>query len=169
MQNNAPLTDLIISALPIVATVMTGLLAGLFYGFACAVMPGLQRVDDRTFVDTMRSINRRIVNGWFLLCFLGAPVLTLAAAVGQFVLRGEDSRWPIAGAVAFSAASLVITAAVNVPLNNALDAADDPARSTDPAVIRRRFEGRWVRWNIGRTAASTGAFACLVWATACGA
>ena len=32
------------------------------------------------------------------------------------------------------------------------------------AAARERFEARWVRWNIVRTVASTGALACIVWA-----
>jgi uncharacterized membrane protein len=38
----------------IAATITTGLIAGLFFAFACAVMPGLHRTEDRTFVDAMR-------------------------------------------------------------------------------------------------------------------
>jgi uncharacterized membrane protein len=36
------------------------------------------------------------------------------------------------------------------------------------SAARARFEGRWVRWNIARTLASTGAFGALVWALAVG-
>lgn len=63
------------------ATITTGLIAGLFAGFAYAVMPGLRRGDDRTFVDAMQQINKAILNGWFLSCFLGAFVALGVAAV----------------------------------------------------------------------------------------
>ena len=142
----------------IAATITTGLVAGLLFGFACAVMPGLRRVDDAAFVAVMQSINRRILGGWFLLCFVGAPLLTVAALVvdSSAIVPG---CWPIATAVALTALSYLITAAVNVPLNNALDAS-----TADPAQARALFEGRWVRWHIARTLASTGAFGGLVWA-----
>ena len=48
------------------ATLVTGLVAGLSFAYSCSVMPGLAATDDRTFVGTMQSINRRILNGWFL-------------------------------------------------------------------------------------------------------
>ncbi|WP_373564207.1 MULTISPECIES: hypothetical protein [unclassified Streptomyces] len=48
------------------AVLATGLMAGLFAAFAYAVMPGLGRSGDRTFVEAMRNINKTILNGWFL-------------------------------------------------------------------------------------------------------
>ena len=61
---------------------------------------------------------------------------------------------------------MVITAAGNIPLNNALDAAGRPVchRINDLAAVRADFEASWVRLNIVRTLTSTGALACLVWA-----
>jgi len=145
----------------VVATIASGLNAGLFYGFACAVMPGLRQVDDRAFVTVMQSINRRIINPVFLVIFVGAPVLALGAMV--FVAAaGRSGLWSAAGAVAFSLLTIVITAAVNVPLNNAIDAAGDPDRNPDLRAVRQEFETRWVRWNVARTVTSTLAFGCLV-------
>ena len=142
------------------AAITTGLVAGLLFGFACAVMPGLRRIDDAAFVAVMQSINRRILNGWFLLCFIGAPLLTVGALAVEVI--GDRARvLPIAAAVVLTAVSYLITAAVNVPLNNALDAS-----TADPAQARAMFEARWVRWHIGRTLASTAAFGGLVWALA---
>jgi len=147
----------------IAAIITTGLVAGLFFGFACAVMTGLRRVDDAQFVAVMQAINVRILNGWFLLCFVGAPLLTVAALI--VAIFGDSGRvWPIGAAVGLTAVSYLITAAANVPLNNALDAAGSPA--ADPSAVRARFEGPWVRWNIARTLASTGAFGALLLALA---
>ncbi|GIH90823.1 DUF1772 domain-containing protein [Planobispora siamensis] len=149
----------------VAATVATGLAAGLFYAFSVSVMLGLAETDDRTFVDVMQRINRRILNGWFALSFGGAPVLTLLAGVLQ--LLGEGGRpafvWTAAGFVLYGV-TFVITAAINVPLNNALNAAGDPAALADPAAVRAAFEARWVRWNLVRTLSSTAALACLAWA-----
>ncbi len=141
------------------ATILTGLIAGLLFGFACAVMPGLLRTDDRTFVVVMQSINRAIVNGWFLVCFLGAPVVLIAAGVARLV-GGGGPWWPIAAAIGLSVLSYAITGTVNLPLNNALDAAGDPSGSSDPATARGAFERRWVRWNSARALASAAAFGC---------
>ena len=54
------------------ATVLTGLSAGLFVTFSYAVMPGLRRTGDATFVQAMRAINSAILNPVFALVFGGA-------------------------------------------------------------------------------------------------
>src|SRR5205807_9437378 len=79
-----------------VALVAAGLLAGVFYAYTVSVMPGLARADDKTFVEGMRGINVAIVNGWFMLSFLGAPLL---AAVALFLNlhSGPVLWWTIAG------------------------------------------------------------------------
>ncbi|MEQ0563541.1 anthrone oxygenase family protein [Amycolatopsis sp. NEAU-NG30] len=134
----------------VAALVAAGLVAGLFYAYACSVMPGLARGDDRTFVEGMRGINVAIVNPVFLLTFLGAPLL---AGVAVFA---SPRPWVIAG-FGFLAAMVVITAVVHIPLNNALENGGD-----DYAALRAAFETVWVRWNIVRALVSTAGFGCLV-------
>jgi uncharacterized membrane protein len=138
----------------VAALVAAGLIAGLFYAYACSVMPGLARGDDKTFVEAMRGINVAIINPVFMLTFLGAPLL---AGVAVFLNLGSRSLpWVIAGFVCL-VAMLLITGALNIPLNNALENGGD-----DYAAVRARFETAWVRWNVLRTLASTAGFGCLV-------
>ncbi|HEX6343139.1 DUF1772 domain-containing protein [Umezawaea sp.] len=151
--------DTLRAAALIAATLATGLVAGLFYSYACSVMPALRGVDDRAFVDTMRRINVAIVNGWFLVAFLGAAVLGALAAVLHLGRAGFGLV--VAGAV-LHLATVVITGTVNVPLNNALDAAGPPSAIPDPAAVRASFETTWVRWNTARAVTSTAGFLCLV-------
>jgi len=137
-------------------TVTTGLMAGLFAAFSYAVMPGLGRTDDATFVQAMQRINVAILNGWFGLCFGGALAFTALAAV---LLRGRPGfGWVLAGLLLYVAV-LAVTFVVNVPLNNRLLAA-----TGDPAAARSAFELTWVRWNHARSVLSTAAFGCLCWA-----
>ncbi len=131
-------------------TIAAGLQAGTYYTWACGVMPGLAKVDDRTFVSSMNHINVAIVNPVFMLSFLGAPVLAaLAVAAGPSGARG----WAIAG-LALAVGTVAITAIGNVPLNDAL--ADGGSRAD--------FEHAWVALNIARTVTSTAALGCLAWA-----
>jgi uncharacterized membrane protein len=149
----------------VAATVTVGLMTGVFFIYGNAIMPGLRRTDDRTFVGAFQATDRAIINPLFLGIFLGALVLTgLAAALHL----GEDGRsvlpWAVAAFVLYLAV-VVVTMGINVPLNDALKAAGDPDRIADLAAVRERFnEARWVRWNLARTVASTVAFGCLAWA-----
>jgi uncharacterized membrane protein len=59
--------------------------------------------------------------------------------------------------------AVIITMAVNVPLNDAIKAAGDPARIGDLPAVRYRFsEAKWSAWNLIRTLTSTAAFGCLI-------
>lgn len=139
------------------AVISTGLMAGLFAAFAYAVMPALARSSDRTFVETMQRINTSILNGWFMLCFLGAVVAGIVAAVVHF--RTDAWPWIVAG-LALYVVVLAITGMGNVPLNNQLDKAGTAA----DAAARAHFEATWVRLNLARAIVNLAAFGCLSWA-----
>jgi uncharacterized membrane protein len=145
------------------ATITTGAMTGVFGIYANAIMPGLRATDDRTFVGAFQAMDRAIINPAFMLTFLGALVFSAAAAG---LHAGEKSVLPwIVAAFVLYLAVVVITLAINVPLNDALKAAGDPDRIADLARVRDRFdEARWVGWNIVRTILSAAAFACLAWA-----
>jgi uncharacterized membrane protein len=136
------------------ATVLTGLLAGTYFAYACSVMPALRRTGDRTLVEVMQKINIVIQNPVFFVAFFGAPAVS-AVAVGL-----HATGWTIAGLV-LNAAGLLVTMAANIPLNNALDAAGDPEAIADPAGVRRKFERAWNSWNTARTVLTLAALVCL--------
>jgi uncharacterized membrane protein len=141
-----------------------GLVAGLFFFSAVAVMPALTAAEDRTLVDAMQQMIVKIENPVFFLAFLGAPVLA-AVALSQARGSGSDeaARWIVAGLVLY-AVMVVITFVVHIPLNDDLRNAGDPAQIDDLAAVRDDFVTPWVVWDIVRTLASAGAFGALVWA-----
>jgi uncharacterized membrane protein len=157
------MTGTLFRAVSIVSAAMTmGLAAGVFALYAHTIMPGLHKTDDRTFVGAFQSIDRAIVNPWFMsTAFVGALFFTTAAAISH---RGTPAmRWVIA-ALALYLIAVVITIAVNVPLNDAIKAAGDPAR-IDAAEVRAKFdETRWAAWNLIRVATTTAASGLLTWA-----
>jgi uncharacterized membrane protein len=144
----------------LLATVLCGLQAGTYYTWATGVMPGLARVDDHGFVSTMQHVNVAIVNPLFMLSFLGAPLL---AAVAVLTSGSAARPWTVA-ALVLAVATVVVTAAGNIPLNDALAAAGPVDRIADLGAAREHFETLWVRWNVLRTLTSTGALALLTWA-----
>ncbi len=161
MTTTAPATSSTFGAISLAAaTITTGLLAGVFYAYACSVMLALHQLDDRTFVDVMNRINTVIVNPVFMLSFLGSVAFTALAALGH--LRGDQRTvlWWILGAVALNVLSFLITSGGNIPLNNRL--AD--VHTGDFATLRAQFETPWVRLNILRALANTGALGALAWA-----
>ncbi|MEU0940685.1 anthrone oxygenase family protein [Embleya sp. NPDC005971] len=143
----------------------TGLVAGVYFCFAVAIMPGLGHVDDRTFIDVLQQVNKRIENPVFFACFFGAPILGVISIVQTRKLgHTEANRWIIAG-VALAFVGMLITIGGNIPLNNKLRDAGDPAKIADPAKLRDDVENAWIAWNTARTLAATAALATLTRAT----
>jgi uncharacterized membrane protein len=146
------------------AVIAMGLVAGLFYFSAIAVMPALTAADDRTLVDAMQQMIVKIENPAFFLTFLGAPALA-AVALAQARRSGPPgiAGWIVAGLVLYTV-MVVITFAVHIPLNEDLRNAGDPDRIRDLAAVRDDFVTPWVAWDIVRTLATTAAFGSLTWA-----
>ncbi|WP_395298023.1 DUF1772 domain-containing protein [Kitasatospora hibisci] len=144
------------------ATVAMGLMAGLFFAFDVSVMPGLARGDDRTYVTAMQNVNKAIENGVFGLVFVAALVVTGGAAFVQYQGGRRGAALWAAAATALYLVALVVTMAVNVPLNNELAGAGDPALIQDLGAVRDRFESTWVTANVVRTLLCTAGLAALV-------
>ena len=143
----------------IVATALTGLMAGIYFAYACSVMLALGRTADRTFVEVMQKIDVAIQNPVFFAAFFGAQV---AAGVAMWLQASDGgvSGWTPA-ALALNVAGLLITMVANVPLNNALHAAGDPVAIADPGAVRARFEQPWNSWNLARGGSHLAALVCL--------
>ncbi|MFD3507174.1 DUF1772 domain-containing protein [Nocardia sp. NPDC058666] len=145
----------------VLALLSTGLVAGVFFAYAISVMPALARTSDRTLIEVMQKVNIVILNPWFMFAFMGTVGFTALAAVLHL---GSDQRatliW-IGVAVALNVIAFAVTAGMNVPLNEALDAAGDPSSMADAAAVRANYEAAWVRWNIVRAVLNTAAFAVL--------
>lgn len=146
------------------STAGAALMAGLFCAFAYAVMPGLSRTDDRAFVQSMRHINRAVINGWFLVPFLlPLPSLVLATVLAAKGHGPEGLPWIIAALVLYGAAFLV-TGTRNVPLNDALDKVPSDTAPERLRDARAAFEGPWARWNTVRAVLHTASLGALLWA-----
>ncbi|MEW9553655.1 DUF1772 domain-containing protein [Nonomuraea sp. NPDC050783] len=135
--------------LALVTLVLHGLLAGLFYTFSMSVVPGLNAVEPAQAEAAMRSVNRKILNPWLFVVFLGSPV---AALVTGLLADGAAAAWFLAAAAVGFAGSFLVTAAINVPMNNALDAGTMPWKD---------YTRRWTAWNTLRAAASVAALALV--------
>lgn len=158
----APVTaviDRIISTLTVTSAVGAGLMAGLLFAFSTSVMPALRTQPAASAIATMQSANVTILNPLFLLLFVGTTaVCVLLACTAPFAHTG-GSMLRVAGAVLFVLGLVVVTATINVPMNNAL-AALDPA-SPSAATYWVTYLHRWTRWNDIRTGASVVACVAL--------
>jgi len=132
---------------------LTGAVAGVFFAYSVSVMIGLDAIRPEQAIAAMRSINDKIQNAVFLATFLLTPV---AAAVTGVLLLVLGQR--TAGIVFFLAAAvyvvgaLVPSFAVNIPMNDTLDAARPSA--AEAARVWSDYSSRWTLWNHVRTVSS---------------
>jgi len=113
------------------------MITGLFWGWTFSVMPGLRSVDDRTYVTTMQSVNRAILNPMFLVVFTGTLAVLVAAAFTTF--RAGDTRraWWITAATATYAFGVFAIAG---------------AHDDELTAARGAYEGPWNRLHAIRSA-----------------
>ena len=123
-----------------------GLLAGLYFAFSAFIITALGRIGQAAGIAAMNAINTAIVQSLFLPIFLTTTAASAALAVTALF------RWSEPGAIAMAAGGVlyvlgmfVVTMIFNVPLNNALAAAD-PA-SHEAASLWARYLTDWTLWN----------------------
>jgi uncharacterized membrane protein len=142
-------------ALFALATLLCSLVAGFLFAFAVVVMPGLKSLDDRQFVRAFQVVDRVIQNNQplFLLTWVGSALaLVAAAALGYGQLEGPWRFALLGVTLVYLLGVQVPTVAVNVPLNNHLQAvATESASAAELRSARAAFEPRWNRWNTART------------------
>ena len=145
------------------ATLATGLVAGVFYAYAISVNLGLAAQPDASYVATMNAINERIENPVFFLSFFGA-VLFLIATLAAHIARPRSGRfWLVALACAlYIGGCFLLTVFVNVPLNEELARVAADASPGELSGARAAYEEPWNFWNGVRTVFSSLAFLALI-------
>jgi len=148
-------------SLTIAGAVGSGLTAGMFFAFSSFVMAGLARVEPRSGVAAMQSINVTVINPVFMLVFMGTGLVALGLAAAAFAgWTGGEAIILLTAAALYVVGCIGVTMAFNVPLNNALAAV--PADSAAAAELWTRYLRDWTFWNHVRTVASLGASVLFV-------
>jgi uncharacterized membrane protein len=145
------------------AIILTGLSAGLFYAWMVSVIPGTRKVVDITYLESMQSINRAILNPAFFLIFFGSPLALAISTIQQF--NSGISFWLLlAATLIYMFGTFGVTALGNVPLNDALDVLDlAELGESKIAEFRKSYEQKWNRLHLIRTVFSVLSFHCRRW------
>ena len=137
------------------ATLSTALVAGLVFTFAVIIMPGIAKLDDRDFVRAFQVIDGVIQNGQALFGFvwLGSILSLLAVSIlGLWQLEGLPKWLLLVANLLYIAGVQLPTFAINVPLNNRLQAVEVvEADRVEIAQAREDFEDSWNQANRFRT------------------
>jgi uncharacterized membrane protein len=119
-----------------------GLLAGLYFAFSAFIMTALGRIGQAAGIAAMNAINVAIVQSLFLPVFLATTAASAALAVIALLRWGEAGAMAMAaGGVLYVLGMFVVTMIFNVPLNNALAAADPASHAA--ASLWARYLTDW--------------------------
>lgn len=147
-------------ALTLVAAAGSGLMAGTFFGFSTFVMQALRGLPPAHGIAAMQKINVVVINRVFLGVFVGTAVACVTIVALTFLTAVEGWAWRHAGAGLYTVGCVGVTAAFNVPRNDALarlDPAGSAAASYWPVYVRE-----WTAWNTVRTVMALAASLALV-------
>lgn len=151
----------------LIAAIGAFVIGGVFYGFSTFIMQALARVPVPEGIRAMQAINVTVMTPLFLGVFTATALLLLGLGIVAVLNPGQPGAiHVIAGAALYVLGCFAVTMVCNVPLNNAIAAADPV--STDGAAVWARYLRDWVFWNHVRTAASLAGAVVLVlgWAQA---
>lgn len=153
--------DTVVYITTLVAVLGGSLIAGLFFAFSAFVMNGLARLPHHEGIASMQAMNQAVYNPLFMLVFVGTPVVCIASSVCVLILGSHPALYLIlAGNIVHVVGSFIITAACNVPMNNALmEVAPDSKAGSEFWVS---YLARWTAWNHVRTVLSLVSVALLV-------
>lgn len=130
----------------ILATLGSGMMAGLFCSFSIFILQALGEIPPEKGIAAMQSINRVIVKPAFLIVFMGtAGTSALVILIGWEQLNNAALAWTAAGTIVYLLGNIGVTIIFNVPLNNLLAAVD--CESPEGAGMWTIYLEKWARWN----------------------
>ena len=142
------------------------LVAGLLFGFAVVVMPGIAKLADKEYLLAFKHMDGIIQNNQplFVLVWVGS-ILSVITTLGLGImnLSGAQIYLLIGGSVLYLLGVQLPTFRFNIPLNNSLQKLDiEGLKENEAALFRTSFETSWNRWNIIRTVNAIIAFSMLL-------
>jgi uncharacterized membrane protein len=146
----------------VLSILFTGLTAGLCFTWSNAITPGIGRLDDLSFLKAFQAMNRAIINGQFMVVFMGPTILLFLNA---YLYRSNNTIFWLflVAAMLFFIGIGLVTVFCNVPLNEILDTSNLEALSkVELQELRDKFEQPWNRWHTIRSLSSFASFVFLI-------
>jgi uncharacterized membrane protein len=137
-------------------------MGGVFFAFSSFVMQGLKALPPAHGITAMQSINVTAVTPIFMTALFGTAAACIAVLVSAAIEWHDTvSAYLIAGSLSYLVGAIGVTIAFNVPLNNALAAADPS--SGEAVGLWMKYVRSWTGWNHVRTLSGLVAAGLLMW------
>lgn len=144
-----------IKGMILLSLTLSAAIFGFFYAWVCSTMWGLDAADPRIAIGAMQAMNASVRNAVFAPAFFGTPfALLITAALLKRSGATRSAAFFALSAGVYFALGLVLTIAVNVPMNEALAKVEVPQDVAVARDIWLAYSPDWQFWNITRTIAS---------------
>ena len=146
------------------AILLTGLLAGLFYGYDCSVIKGLGNLQDDVYLQSFQSINKAIQTPYFFISFMGSlVVLPMAAFLSYKNCSLATFYLLLTATLIYIIGVFGVTIFSNVPLNDHMARFPiSSATANEIAAMRKAFEKPWNASHTIRTIAAVISFSLAI-------
>ena len=134
---------------------LCSLVAGLLFGFAIVVMPGIAKLTDKEYLLTFKHMDGIIQNNQplFILVWAGSILsIIITLTLGIMNLSGTQIYLLVFASILYLFGVQLPTFRFNIPLNNSIQHLDiGSLEESEVASSRVDFEISWNRWNKIRT------------------
>ncbi len=145
----------LLTAMSIASILFSGAIFGFFYAWVCSTMWGLDAADPRIAIAAMQAMNASVRNIVFAPAFFLTPaVAALTGVVAVSRRRRQAAGWFFAAAAIYLLLGLILTMAVNVPMNEALAREAVPDDIEAARRVWDAYSQPWQVWNTIRAVAS---------------
>ena len=150
----------------VLSVMFCSLVAGLLFGFAIVVMPGIAKLTDKEYLSAFKYMDGIIQNNQplFVLVWAGSILSVMATLVlGMLNLSGSDVYLVAFATILYLFGVQLPTFRFNIPLNNLVQRLDiEGLEESEAALSRAGFEQPWNRWNQIRTVNAVGTVSILL-------
>ncbi|GAB6926528.1 DUF1772 domain-containing protein [Paenibacillus sp. JCM 10914] len=143
------MNERILMILTLWSAVGAGLIAGLFFAFSTFIMTALSRIPNEHGMSTMQSINTNILTPVFGLLFMGTALTSIVLTIVSFMRWGMPGSGYLLAACLLYLGGVIVTMAFNIPLNDALAAAEPGSDAGNR--VWKTYLVTWTAWNHVRT------------------
>ena len=138
-------------------------MSGIFFTWTNAVKPGIGKLDNITYLNAFKSMNKVILNPLFFIVFI-LPILTIP--ISTYLSFDSTKNYVfellLISSIIYFMGVFLVTVLGNIPLNELLDRTDlNKLSQKELDTFRKKIENKWNKFNLVRVLTSFISFLLL--------
>ena len=138
-------------------------MSGIFFTWTNAVKPGIGKLDNITYLNAFKSMNKVILNPLFFIVFI-LPILTIP--ISTYLSFDSTKNYVfellLISSIIYFTGVFLVTVLGNIPLNELLDRTDlNKLSQKELDTFRKKIENKWNKFNLVRVLTSFISFLLL--------